>query len=85
MNDSVYAVLIFLLSIFGVAASAMGLQKYTDKTSVAYKFLLFTTIIFSILTGGLLLYGGYKMSQVKTVTAQIPANSVQGVANVKPS
>lgn len=76
MTDAVYLVIILLLSIFGVATSAMGLQKYTDKNSTAYKFLLFCTIIFSILTGGLIIYGGYKMSSVQAVPVQVvpPAN-----------
>jgi hypothetical protein len=56
-------ILIFILSVIGVAASSMGLKKYTDKTKMSYKFLLFSTILFALLTGGLFFYGGYKMVQ----------------------
>jgi glucose uptake protein GlcU len=56
-------IIIFILSVIGVVVSSMGLKKYTDKTKMSYKFLLFATILFALLTGGLFFYGGYKMIQ----------------------
>jgi hypothetical protein len=68
-----YEIIIFILSVFGVATSAIGLKNVTDKKSTTYKFLIFCTVLFSIIVGSLIFFAGYKLSQPSGPVRVVPA------------
>lgn len=70
----IYELIIFLLSVFGIATSSMALKAQTDKNSTGYKFLIFCTVLFSTIVGSLIFYAGYKLSRPKPqLVAAAPA------------
>ncbi len=69
--------MMFFLSLFGLVASGMLLQKYrddSDTTSTGYKYTIFSLVFFIVAVLGTIGYGAYSMSSGTKVPVaqQIP-------------